>query len=836
METSMYNNLRKLINVIDELRDIGLQKYINLPRICVVGTQSSGKSSVLESIVGMDFLPRGEGIVTRRPIEFRLIHIKEDSEIKYWAVFENEKNKKYTDFNEVREQINRLTDEIAGKNKGIIDEPIVLNIYSIKCPDLSLIDLPGITRVPLKNSDQTDDIERLTRDMALRYVKDPRTIILAVLPANADMSTSDALQIARKVDPKGLRTIGVITKIDLMDKGADASKMLLNDEINLRLGYTGVVNRSTADIKKGKTISQALKDELEFFQKHPVYKKLPPALYGTNSLTDKLTKVLLRHIKNFLPDIKIEINDKIRYINDKLYELGTNVPLDATKKTQLLWSMITDYCEIFKNTLKGKYDKRVQVFIENNDILCGLKVRTIFNEFLDEYVGKNVTSELTDNDIDDAICLHEGDSLPGFPSPDTFEFLILPHLKKINAPVFNCLDRVSQTLEILSQKIANRVLNRFPKLSEQVLELSQTILIREKENTQIILENYIDAETNYLFTNDASYLIEHGSIINAADDEHNENHNNTTNINNNNNNNSSSYDYGMQHRNQNKRQQSNISNSNQDTLLSTSSKYYSNMMSDQEYNITGKAAKFVTSAQKSVMNIWNTKEKKKTRYNAQFIQEIRRRLDCYFNIVLRNVRDSVPKMIGYFLIRKLQEKMQFELYSDLNSEQKLYDLLNEPPNVVKEREHLNNQLEILKKANQVLLKDPNITSINLDLFDANYEQDLMDYQKSLKNTNQFNQSSKHNPNMSQGSSANMSMYLNDGSSSMSKRNPMMHNRNMSPSSMNTNMMKQTNMLGQKMGNSPSSYMQQGHMNDSKGKHLFEKEPMKKKVNYNPLFD
>lgn len=261
----MYNNLRKLINVIDELRDIGLQKYINLPRICVVGTQSSGKSSVLESIVGMDFLPRGEGIVTRRPIEFRLIHIKEDSEIKYWAVFENEKNKKYTDFNEVREQINRLTDEIAGKNKGIIDEPIVLNIYSIKCPDLSLIDLPGITRVPLKNSDQTDDIERLTRDMALRYVKDPRTIILAVLPANADMSTSDALQIARKVDPKGLRTIGVITKIDLMDKGADASKMLLNDEINLRLGYTGVVNRSTADIKKGKTISQALKDELEFF-------------------------------------------------------------------------------------------------------------------------------------------------------------------------------------------------------------------------------------------------------------------------------------------------------------------------------------------------------------------------------------------------------------------------------------------------------------------------------------------------------------------------------------------------------------------------------------------
>ncbi|CAG9477254.1 dynamin-like protein, putative [Plasmodium vivax] len=814
MESSMYNNLRKLITVIDELRDIGLQKYINLPRICVVGTQSSGKSSVLESIVGLDFLPRGEGIVTRRPIEFRLIHIKEDSEVKHWAIFEDDKSRKFTDFNQVREHINNLTDEIAGKNKGIIDEPIVLNIYSTSCPDLSLIDLPGITRVPLKNSDQTDDIERLTREMAFRYVKDPRTIILAVLPANADMSTSDALQIARKVDPKGLRTIGVITKIDLMDKGADASKMLMNDEITLRLGYTGVVNRSTADIKSGKSIAQSLKDELAFFQTHPVYRKLPPTLYGTTSLTDKLTKVLLRHIKNFLPDIKVEINDKIRLINDKLYELGTNVPLDATKKTQLLWSMITDYCEIFKNTLKGKYDKRLQVFIENNDIICGLKVRSIFNEFLDEYVGKNVTSELSDNDIDDAICLHEGDSLPGFPSPDTFEFLILPHLKKINAPVFNCLDKVSQTLEILSQKIANRVLTRFPKLSEQVLDLSQTILLREKENTHNILENFIDAETNYLFTNDSSYLIEHGSIINANEDDQN--------------NESGSQDYNSQQRSQNKRQQSNLSSSNVDNN-NMQSKYYSNMMSEQDY-ITGKAAKFVNTAQKSVMNMWNAKEKKKTRYNAQFIQEIRRRLDCYFNIVLRNVRDSVPKIIGYFLIRKLQEKMQFELYSDLNSEQKLYDLLNEPPHVVKEREHLNRQLDILKKANQVLLKDPNITSINLDLFDANYEQDLIEFQKSLKSGGAPSSAQAYKQTVgSQGS-----MHSLGEGSSISKRNPMMQNRNASPSSMNSNMMKPSGMLNQKMPS--STYMQQNLLNDSKGKHLFEKEPMKKKVQYNPLFD
>lgn len=79
LKAPLFENLRKLINVIDELRDVGLQNYITLPRIAVLGTQSSGKSSLLESIVGLDFLPRGEGVVTRRPLEMRLVHIQPGS-------------------------------------------------------------------------------------------------------------------------------------------------------------------------------------------------------------------------------------------------------------------------------------------------------------------------------------------------------------------------------------------------------------------------------------------------------------------------------------------------------------------------------------------------------------------------------------------------------------------------------------------------------------------------------------------------------------------------------------------------------------------------------------
>ena len=208
--------------VQDELRDVGLQQYINLPRIAVLGTQSSGKSSVLETIVGLDFLPRGDGVVTRRPLELRLNH--QSTDVKPWGVFEEIPGKKFYNFNEVRDNIIGLTDKVAGGKKNIVDKPIVLNIFSHTCPDLTLIDLPGVTRIPI--GDQPQNIEQITKSMCHRYCSDPRTIILCVIPANSDMTTSDGLQMARELDPKGLRTIGVITKIDIMDKGTNAKRML----------------------------------------------------------------------------------------------------------------------------------------------------------------------------------------------------------------------------------------------------------------------------------------------------------------------------------------------------------------------------------------------------------------------------------------------------------------------------------------------------------------------------------------------------------------------------------------------------------------------------------
>lgn len=247
---------------------------------------------------------------------------------------------------------------MAGKNKGIINDPITLTVYSNDCPDLTMIDLPGVTRIPLKGSDQPEDIERITKDMAKFYVKDERTVILCVIPANADMSTSDALQMARELDPEGKRTIGVITKIDIMDRGTDARRMLLGQDIHLRLGFVGIKNRSQQDIKEKMTVKKALELEEEFFAKHPVYSTMSKEYLGTKALTKKLTDILFKHIRNFLPDIIKEINNKAQECNDKLHDLGPPLPKDNKEKIHLLWNMLTDFTENFKNLIRGKYDSR----------------------------------------------------------------------------------------------------------------------------------------------------------------------------------------------------------------------------------------------------------------------------------------------------------------------------------------------------------------------------------------------------------------------------------------------------------------------------------------------
>lgn len=153
-----------------------------------------------------------------------------------WGTFLHTKNKIYTDFNEIRREIESETERMAGSNKGICPEPINLKIYSASVVNLTLIDLPGITKVPV--GDQPEDIESQIRQLVLKYICNPNSIILAVVTANTDMATSESLKLSKDVDPDGRRTLAVVTKLDLMDAGNSIVIVIINSIISVCYLFT----------------------------------------------------------------------------------------------------------------------------------------------------------------------------------------------------------------------------------------------------------------------------------------------------------------------------------------------------------------------------------------------------------------------------------------------------------------------------------------------------------------------------------------------------------------------------------------------------------------------
>uniref|UniRef100_A0AAX7U208 Interferon-induced GTP-binding protein Mx n=1 Tax=Astatotilapia calliptera TaxID=8154 RepID=A0AAX7U208_ASTCA len=363
--------MEELIPLVNKLQDafssIGQACNLDLPQIAVVGGQSAGKSSVLENFVGRDFLPRGSGIVTRRPLVLQLINSSAE-----WAEFLHCKGKKFTDFDEVRQEIEGETDRVTGANKGISPVPINLRVYSPNVLNLTLIDLPGITKVPV--GDQPADIEQQIRDMIMQFITRESCLILAVTPANTDLANSDALKLAKDVDPQGLRTIGVITKLDLMDEGTDARDVLENKLLPLRRGYIGVVNRSQKDIDGRKDIKAALEAERKFFLSHPAYRHMAEKM-GTPRLQKMLNQQLTNHIRDTLPAFRSKLQSQLLALDKEAEEYRGYRPDDPSRKTKQLLQMVQQFSVDFEKRIEGSGDQ-----VDTVELSGGAKINRIFHE------------------------------------------------------------------------------------------------------------------------------------------------------------------------------------------------------------------------------------------------------------------------------------------------------------------------------------------------------------------------------------------------------------------------------------------------------------------------
>lgn len=286
--------------------------------------------------------------------------------IEEWGKFLHTKDKIYTSFKDICQEIENETDRMAGSNKGICPEPINLKIFSTRVVNLTLVDLPGITKVPV--GDQPEDIELQIKDLLVKYIENPNSIILAVTAANTDIATSESLKLAKDVDPDGRRTLAVLTKLDLMDAGTDAIDMLCGRIIPVKLGIIGVVNRSQQDIMDNKGIDDQLKDEAAFLQrKYPTL----ATRNGTPYLAKTLNRLLMHHIRDCLPDLKTRVNVMASQFQSLLNSYGE----DVTDKSQTLLQIITKFASAYCSTIEGTSRN-----IETTELCGGARMCYIFHE------------------------------------------------------------------------------------------------------------------------------------------------------------------------------------------------------------------------------------------------------------------------------------------------------------------------------------------------------------------------------------------------------------------------------------------------------------------------
>ncbi|XP_018419545.1 PREDICTED: dynamin-1 isoform X6 [Nanorana parkeri] len=489
--------MEELIPLVNRLQDafsaIGQNADLDLPQIAVVGGQSAGKSSVLENFVGRDFLPRGSGIVTRRPLVLQLVNSPTEH-----GEFLHCKGKKFTDFEEIRLEIEAETDRITGTNKGISPVPINLRVYSPNVLNLTLVDLPGMTKVPV--GDQPVDIEFQIRDMLMQFVTKENCLILAVSPANSDLANSDALKIAKEVDPHGLRTIGVITKLDLMDEGTDARDVLENKLLPLRRGYIGVVNRSQKDIDGKKDIQAALAAERKFFLSHPSYRQFADRM-GTPYLQKSLNQQLTNHIRDTLPGLRNKLQSQLLSIEKEVDEYKNFRPDDPARKTKALLQMVQQFAFDFEKRIEGSGDQ-----IDTYELSGGARINRIFHErFPFELVKMEFDEKELRREISYAIKNIHG-IRTGLFTPDlAFEAIVKKQVQKLKEPSLKSVDMVVSELISTIRKCSEK-LSQYPHLREE-MERIVTTHIREREGRtkdQVML--LIDIELAYMNTNHEDFI------------------------------------------------------------------------------------------------------------------------------------------------------------------------------------------------------------------------------------------------------------------------------------------------------------------------------------------
>ncbi|KAJ3197089.1 vacuolar protein sorting-associated protein 1 [Irineochytrium annulatum] len=738
-----------LIKTINRLQDaftsVNVANPIDLPQIVVIGSQSSGKSSVLENIVGKDFLPRGSGIVTRRPLVLQLINRPNskgetggvaapdpaaggalpkapatpssppparkagEEEVEEWGEFLHIPGKKFTDFNEIREEISRETDLKVGKNAGVSAQPINLRIYSPNVLTLTMVDLPGLTKVPV--GDQPKDIERQIKDMIMKFITKNNAIILAVTAANTDLANSDGLKLAREVDPEGLRTIGVLTKIDLMDQGTDVVDILAGRIIPLRLGYVPVVNRGQRDIDNKKKINDALESEKNFFENHSSYRS--KAQYcGTPFLARRLSMILMHHIRNTLPEIKAKISQSLAKYQMELQQLGDPLGDDSSIMQNMILNVITEFTSEYRTIIDGTSND-----ISSDELSGGARISFVFHEIFGSAIrSMDIFDQIKDVDIRTIVYNSSGSSPALFVGTAAFEVLVKQQIKRLEDPSLKCVTMVyDELVRILNKLLGKAVFKRFPDLREKFYNVVVGFFKKSVIPTNKLCSDLINAEAVYINTGHPDFLSGHKALAVVND---------------------------------------RINASKQSSILPTTTDPKNPKSASPSLPNRDPQLDFLNQNDNSAGFFGSFFAKKKkpgvlenppavlkasgTLSEREYMETevIKLLLLSYFSIVKRTVADLIPKAIMLNLVVHSRDELQRELLAELYKKEIFDDTLKESDVTVQRRKECKKMIEALNKADEagkgkdyggMTIEDASDDEVEVQQGDDDFDVDNMDF-------------------------------------------------------------------------------------------------------------
>jgi replication fork clamp-binding protein CrfC len=693
--------MEELIPVINKLQNVfnvvGTNEDINLPQIVVIGSQSAGKSSVLENIVGREFLPRGSGIVTRGPLILQLHRIPANGNgnEEEWGTFEHRPHDVFYDFKEIRDEIIRETDRVTGNNKGVSNIAISLNIYSPQVLNLTLVDLPGMTRVPV--GDQPSDIELQIRNMIMIYIKNPNSIIVAVSAANTDLANSDALQLAREVDPDAERTIGVITKIDIMDKGTDALEVLEGKVIPLKLGFVGIINRSQHDITSGKSIRDALTYEKEYFRNNPSYRSIAH-LHGTEYLTKRLNTILMNNIRAKLPSLKEKVNKLVDEAETEMKVYGSS-PFNEDKGALLL-SIITNFSNKYKDAIEGK-----MIDLNVKQLYGGARINYIYYEWFGKLLDKlDPLEELSDNDIRTTIKNATGTKNALFIPEIAFELLVKRQIARLVEPSIHCAELVNDELNKIINQICDqesKELSRFTVLREKILEVVEDLLRISKINTINMINDVLQIELSYINTAHPDFIGTRGAINNITEKivEEKVRERETQII--------AEYETKKQMQNNQKSKggETNIQpspNTTKDNTQNLNNLNWTGYLTSKETEKSKKKKRrkkenINLDVPRSIKLEGNLTEREE--FETELVKQL---LISYFNLVRKNIIDIIPKCIMFYLVNNSKQEIQNTIVTKLYKEDFLDELLSESTEIIQRRKRTRTKLKALKQAKDIL--------------------------------------------------------------------------------------------------------------------------------------